>query len=153
MSQNPNELHCEQDNLINSYKELQNNNQAKNDCNRPKSVPAAGLGKFSQCCKLSAISPIPSKACIQQTEKVRTVNDDYCEGTCKRPSCTSTNVKLKDQNCACVKFNGLQDTCRHPLCSTKRGCLDVPFPSCPPARKWKANFGKPIYGSKNKENC
>lgn len=42
--------------------------------------------------------------------------------------------------CDCIKFNGLQDTCKHPGCCSKKGCMDNPYPTCPPAQKWKCNY-------------
>lgn len=44
------------------------------------------------------------------------------------------------QKCLCIKFNGLQDTCKHTGCCSRLGCMRPLFPNCPPARAWKNDY-------------
>ncbi|XP_008179314.1 uncharacterized protein LOC100574530 isoform X3 [Acyrthosiphon pisum] len=118
----------------------------KVDCEYPR--PTTKTGQFHKCCTLSPVAPTPL------------IRVDCCEKLrpCRGNFCTSVNADCDDfeltpfgkefvlrtgkliKNCICVKLNGLQDSCKHAGCCTRIGCMDVPFPNCPPARLWKNEY-------------
>ncbi|XP_003245545.1 uncharacterized protein LOC100575735 [Acyrthosiphon pisum] len=145
---------CEQQNLMNTMKELQRENVNKR-INCGQINPEMGPKKRTPCCTLSPVTPTPlikTNVC----ERQRLPSRNLCttvQNECDRPELTAYGKEFMANNgklvtkCVCVKFNGLQDSCRHPGCYTKDGCLDNPFPTCPPAEQWKLD-----YAPKSKKN-
>ncbi|VVC37561.1 Hypothetical protein CINCED_3A019466 [Cinara cedri] len=103
--------------------------------------------KPNPCKKKPCGSAAPANnSCGAKCDKISCGNRDFC--TLKNNECE--NFELTEygkefaqqtgrtiQNCVCIKFNGLQDSCPHPSCGIRKGCLDNPFPTCPPAKQWK----------------
>ncbi|KAF0760792.1 Uncharacterized protein FWK35_00025312 [Aphis craccivora] len=158
MNTNQYDKHCEQQNLMNTLKEIQReNNNRKINCGGQVN-PDSGPKKRNPCCTLSPVTPTPlTKANVCERQKLpnrnfcTTVRNecDVSELTAYGKEFIANNGKLASR-CVCVKFNGLQDSCRHPGCYTKDGCLDNPFPTCPPARQWKIDYNSP---KKNNKRC
>ncbi|XP_050059648.1 uncharacterized protein LOC114127714 isoform X2 [Aphis gossypii] len=49
---------------------------------------------------------------------------------------------FKDQRCTCVKFNGIENECKHPECKQNLKCLTLPLATCSPAENWNKYFGQ-----------
>ncbi|CAH1737598.1 unnamed protein product [Aphis gossypii] len=47
-----------------------------------------------------------------------------------------------DQRCTCVKFNGIENECKHPECKQNLKCLTLPLATCSPAENWNKYFGQ-----------
>ncbi|XP_025196761.1 uncharacterized protein LOC112595679 [Melanaphis sacchari] len=155
MNTNQYEKQCEQQNLMNTLKEIQRENTNRRiNCGQVnrETIPR----KRSPCCTLSPVSPTPlinANVC----ERQRLPNRNFCttvKNECEVSELTTygkefiANKGKLASKCVCVKFNGLQDSCRHPGCYNKDGCLDNPFPTCSPAQQWKTDYNP----SKRKNN-
>ncbi|KAL4103779.1 hypothetical protein QTP88_019118 [Uroleucon formosanum] len=118
----------------------------KVDCEYPK--PSTKTGQFYKCCTLSPVAPNPLIQ-IDCCEKARACRGNFCSlvnADCDDFELTPYGKEFVlrtgrlIQNCLCVKLNGLQDSCKHAGCCTRIGCMDIPFPNCPPARLWKNEY-------------
>lgn len=49
---------------------------------------------------------------------------------------------IQDQRCTCVKFNGIENECKHPECKQNLKCLTLPLATCSPAENWNKYFGQ-----------
>ncbi|KAL5238455.1 hypothetical protein ACI65C_005865 [Semiaphis heraclei] len=146
-----NQKRCEQQNLINTMKEIQRENVNRRiNCGQVNPEPTPK--KRTPCCSLSPVTPttlIKTNVCERQklpSRNICTTARDECdrsELTAYGKEFMANNGKLVTK-CQCVKFNGLQDSCRHPGCYTKNGCLDNPFPTCSPAQQWKIDYNPKI---------
>ncbi|XP_060863031.1 uncharacterized protein LOC132939719 [Metopolophium dirhodum] len=47
-----------------------------------------------------------------------------------------------DQRCTCMKFNGIEEECKHPECKQNLKCLSIPLATCSPAENWKKYYGQ-----------
>ncbi|XP_026819244.1 uncharacterized protein LOC113557901 [Rhopalosiphum maidis] len=137
---------CDLNTSINTREESVKDLTKKVDCDKEKT--ATEIGQYYKCCTLSPVAPT-SLINIDCCQKTKPCVSHFCtavQGECNNYELTpyGKDFVCKTgrliQKCLCVKFNGLQDTCKHSGCCTKIGCMKPLFPNCPPARQWKNDY-------------
>ncbi|CAI6359262.1 unnamed protein product [Macrosiphum euphorbiae] len=137
---------CDLNTSINTREEKPNDLAKKVDCDKEKNP--CETGQYYKCCTLSPVEPTPLIN-VNCCEKTRPCISNFCtavKGECNNYDLTpyGKDFVLKTgrliQKCLCIKFNGLQDTCKHTGCCSRLSCMRPLFPNCPPARQWKDDY-------------
>lgn len=143
MAQHQNNLRCEHDNIVNKQIEQKKEEIRKTpDCNPPKTAVEECPKKFSECCTLPPITPIPLIE-IDSCKKPKCPNEIPCCKTVIDPGCNNTKCP-KDILCTTVIC-----PCKKTKCPNLTFCTTINnecenFDLTPYGKEFAANTGKMV---------
>ncbi|XP_050059649.1 uncharacterized protein LOC114127714 isoform X3 [Aphis gossypii] len=130
----------------NTLKKKEKNDLHKDKTQKTQPRTCQELWKSGVLC--SSINPLERIKCFESGCCLMSpipTTDDYKSKLLFEPLFsrrTSFAIYKEDQRCTCVKFNGIENECKHPECKQNLKCLTLPLATCSPAENWNKYFGQ-----------